>query len=82
MSTQFKYKYIQFSWIIHKNKFYEKDNELNEIHFPVQLGSWRQIKIPSENSDTSDFNAYVHICIYVLPSMGFQIFLYRHLKLS
>ena len=37
-------------------KFYEKDNELPEIHFTVKLGSLKGVNTSSENSNTSDFN--------------------------
>ena len=37
-------------------KFYKKDNELHEIHFPVQLGGLKGVNAPVKNSDTSDFN--------------------------
>ena len=37
-------------------KFYEEDNELHEIHFPVWLGVLKEVKVICENSNTSDFN--------------------------
>ena len=38
-------------------KFFEKENGLNEIYFPVQLGGGlKGINVPSENSNTSDFD--------------------------
>ena len=36
-------------------KFYEKENELYEIHFPVRLGGLKVGKRPGENWNTSDF---------------------------
>ena len=37
-------------------KFYEKDNELKEIHFPVQLRVLEEVNALGENSNTYDFN--------------------------
>ena len=42
---------------MHSNvKFYEKDNELQEIHFPVWLGGLNYSTASGENSNNSDFN--------------------------
>ena len=41
-------------------KFFEKDNKLHEIHFPVQLGGVKRVNIPSENSNTSDLVCIIY----------------------
>ena len=33
-------------------KFYKKDNELREIHFPLLLGGLKEVNDPGENSKT------------------------------
>ena len=40
----------------HNVKFYEKDNELHEIHLPVRLGRLEGIIGPGVYSNISDFN--------------------------
>ena len=43
--------------IIHSyTKFYEKDNQLNEIYFLVCLGGFNKANAPGENGNTSDFD--------------------------
>ena len=37
-------------------EFYEKDNDLPEIHFHVWSGSFKYVNAPGENWNTSDFN--------------------------
>ncbi len=46
-------------------KFYEKDNELCEIHFTVWLEGLKGINAPGKKYNTSDFNVYVCIYIYI-----------------
>ena len=36
--------------------FYEKDNELSEINFPVLLGVFKEGKCPQWKSNISDFD--------------------------
>ena len=36
-------------------KFYKKDYELLEIHFPVRLGGLKGVHAPGENSNILDF---------------------------
>ena len=50
-------------------KFYEKGNEQYKIHFPVRLGDLKEVSIPGENSNTSDFN---EIKIMLLMFTGSQ----------
>ena len=63
-TSSFHGKYIKTN--MYSNvKFYEKDNKLDEIHFPVRLGGLKRINSPGENSSTSDFNVYVYIWVYI-----------------
>ena len=41
--------------------FYEKENELYEIYFPVWLGEFKGGKCPCENLNISNFNANKNI---------------------
>ena len=37
-------------------KFYKKDSELHEIHFPLRFGGLKGVNTPGEKSNNSDFN--------------------------
>ena len=53
-----------------KVTFYEKDNGLHEIHFPLQLRSGLNgVNAPGENSNITDFN---EIKIILLMFTGSQ----------
>ena len=50
-------------------KFYQKDNDVHKIHFPVHLEGLMGVNAPYENSNTSNFN---EIKIILLMFTGSQ----------
>ena len=54
-------------------KFYEKDNELHEIYFSVQLGGLKEAKALGENMNTSDENKNITTLHYVVNFQNFTI---------
>ena len=56
--------------------YYEKDNELHEIHFPVGLGGLMGVNAPGETSNTSDFNKTEIILLMFTESQDLYLRVY------
>ena len=49
-------------------KFFEKEKELLEIHFSMQLGGLNGASVPDENPNSSDFNEIKTILLMITGS--------------
>ena len=58
-------------------KFYKKDNELQEIYFPVQLAGLKRVNGQGENSGTYDFNEIKTIYIYIYIYIQIDTYTYK-----
>ena len=60
-------------------KFYEKNNELNEIHLSVRLGGLKGVNVPLENFNTSAFNEIKIILLMFTGSQDLYLRMYSNL---